>query len=176
MKKKTLYLSMCGLAAVLLLVAASIGSDSTKADKEETVKHDYIGAKKCRICHKDVHASWKETSHAKAWSLLKPEEQKKTECVACHSTGTTAKGVLLEGVQCEACHGAGSDYRKKSIMEDRGLSIKNGLVIPDSTVCVGCHNDKSPTFKGFDYAKYRANEKGIHVMLEQTKEADRDQE
>jgi len=25
-------------------------------------------------------------------------------------------------------------------------------VIPDETTCTGCHNSKSPTFKGFDFA------------------------
>ena len=176
MKKSILNLLMCGLAALLLLAAASLGSDSTKTDCEEKVHHEFIGAKRCKICHKEAYSSWEVTNHAKAWSLLKPEEQKNEECAGCHSTGTTAKGVLLEGVQCEACHGAGADYKKKSIMEDRELSIENGLVIPDSTVCVGCHNERSPSFKGFDYAKYRLSEKGIHKMTDKKEEAKKDEE
>ena len=175
MTKRILYLSIAAVVAFFLLAIVSLGSDSMKVDKKEQVRHEFIGAKKCKICHKEIHASWKETSHAKAWSLLKPEEQKNKECAGCHSTGVTAKGVLLEGVQCEACHGAGSDYKKKSIMKDRELSIKNGLVIPDSTVCVGCHNERSPTFKCFDYAKYRGSEKGIHKMIDEKEEAEKDE-
>ena len=175
MIKRILYLLMCGSAALLLPAAVSLGSDSTKADNEEKVKHEFVGVKKCKICHKAQYSSWEATSHAKAWSRLKSEEQKNEECAGCHSTGATAKGVLLEGVQCEACHGAGSDYKKKSIMKDRELSIKNGLVIPDSTVCVGCHNEKSPTFKGFDFAKYRADEKGVHKMIDVKKKAEKDE-
>ncbi len=171
MGKRILYWFIGGLAALVLLAAVSVGSDSTKVDQEKSVKHEFIGAKKCKICHKEEYESWEKTSHAGAWNVLKPEEQKNEKCVGCHSTGVIATGELLVGVECEACHGAGSDYKKKSIMEDVELSIKNGLIIPDSTLCVGCHNEKSPTFKGFEYAKYRANEKGIHKMPEAKEEA-----
>jgi hypothetical protein len=29
-----------------------------------------------------------------------------------------------------------------------------GLVMPTEETCKTCHNEKSPTFKGFDFAKY----------------------
>ena len=75
MIKRILYLLMCGSAALLLPAAVSLGSDSTKADNEEKVKHEFVGVKKCKIFHKAQYSSWEATSHAKAWSLLKPEEQ-----------------------------------------------------------------------------------------------------
>ena len=170
--KRIVYVSTAAVVALLVLAIAGMSSDSTKVAEKEEVKHAYIGAKKCKICHKEEYKSWEMTGHAKAWDLLKPEEQKNEECVGCHSTGVTPKGKLLTGVQCEACHGAGDDYKKKSIMEDRELSIKNGLIIPDSTLCVSCHNEKSPTFKSFDYAKYRGSEKGIHKLFDKTNEAE----
>jgi len=175
MKRRILYLLMGCVAALFLLVAANTTPDSTKVDKADKVKHEFIGAEKCKICHKEVYSSWETTSHAKAWDLLKPEEQKNEKCAACHSTGITIKGVLLEGVQCEACHGAGSDYKKKSIMENLELSVKNGLIIPDSTVCMSCHNERSPTFEGFDYAKYRGNEKGIHKTEDEKKKTEKEE-
>ena len=35
-------------------------------------------------------------------------------------------------------------------------SVAAGLIIPNKATCVTCHNEKSPTFKGFDYATYFA--------------------
>lgn len=138
--------------------------DTTK--KAEGPKHDYVGAKKCKICHKFEYDSWLTTKHAQAWGALKPEEQKNAECAGCHSTGTTAKGELLEGVQCEACHGPGNDYRKTKIMKDLKLAQENGLVMPTAEVCVTCHNKKSPTFKGFDFEKMVVNPAGVHAHPE----------
>ena len=34
--------------------------------------------------------------------------------------------------------------------------VANGLQIPDEKTCINCHNDKSPTFKGFDFDEYYA--------------------
>ncbi len=138
--------------------------DTTK--KAEEPKHEYVGAKKCKICHKAEYDSWLTTKHAQAWGALKPEEQKNAECAGCHSTGTTATGELLEGVQCEACHGAGNDYRKTKIMKDIKLAMENGLVMPTAETCETCHNKKSPTFKGFDFEKMVVNPAGVHAHPE----------
>ncbi|MBN2225855.1 MAG: cytochrome c3 family protein [candidate division Zixibacteria bacterium] len=157
----------CFLAAMVTLAVA-------QEKKAEEPKHEYVGDDKCKMCHKKdgVHPSWLETKHAKAWESLKPEDQKKEECVGCHSTGTTAKGELLTGVQCEVCHGPGSDYKKMSIMKDREQAIANGLLIPDEKTCLQCHNEKVPEeFRAkekFDYERMKAT--GIHVLA--TKEAE----
>lgn len=61
-----------------------------------------------------------------------------------------------DGVQCESCHGPGSNYRKPSIMSDEHEAVANGLVLQSETVCTACHNDESPSWDatvGFDYAK-----------------------
>jgi len=107
---------------------------------------------------------WMESKHAKAFESLKPEDQKKPECLSCHTTGAgkpAAEGADLKGVQCEACHGAGSLYKAVDVMNkakyaaDRAAAHKKamdlGLVVPDEKTCTGCHNSKSPTFKGFDF-------------------------
>jgi hypothetical protein len=36
-------------------------------------------------------------------------------------------------------------------MKDKQKSLANGLVEPNEAVCKKCHNEKSPTFKGFNY-------------------------
>jgi hypothetical protein len=149
------------LAAVVALVTAS----ALAGEGEESTRpaNDYVGAKKCKTCHKGHHAAWLETKHAKAYDALSDEEKKNEECVGCHVTGTTAEDVLLEGIQCEACHGPGSAYKSAKIMSkkkwkadpegQKKLALEAGLIMPTEEVCTGCHNKKSPTFKEFDFAK-----------------------
>lgn len=161
MSRVIILLTVC--LSFLLLANFSI------ADECAEVKHEYIGAKKCKMCHKKdgIHPSWAETKHAKAWELLDSAAQKKEDCVKCHSTGTTAKGVLLEGVQCEACHGPGSDYKKKSIMEDREKAVANGLIIPNEKTCLACHENVPEEFRAkekFDFEKMKTT--GVHAMIE----------
>lgn len=72
-----------------------------------------VGATKCKVCHKVQYASWVESKHAKRTPPL----------------------------DCESCHGSGSEYKKKSIMKDPELARAAGLVIPEQSFCVGCHQD-----------------------------------
>ncbi|HYK89370.1 MAG TPA: multiheme c-type cytochrome [Acidobacteriota bacterium] len=110
----------------------------------------YIGADKCKLCHKIQYDSWSKTKHAKAFNSLKPEEKAKKECTECH---TTAGKTELAGIQCEACHGPGSDYKAIGVMKDKAKSIAAGLKVPTEKDCVACHNKKSPTFKSFNFAE-----------------------
>ena len=73
---------------------------------------------------------------------------------------------MLTGVQCEACHGPGSEYKSMSIMKDREKAMANGLLIPDEKTCFKCHNENVPeefrSKEPFDFEKMKA--KGIHAM------------
>lgn len=127
--------------------------------KAQSATPTIVGNGKCKFCHKEEFAAWGLQKHAKAWASLKPEEQAKAECVACHSTG----GAAQPNVGCESCHGPGSEYAKPTLMNkdkwkaDPAGSLKAaqaaGLTIPNEKVCVKCHNSKSPNFKSFDFAK-----------------------
>jgi len=128
------------LVLVMVLVVAGVFA---------MAQHAYVGPEKCKMCHKVEYTSWSATKHAKAWDSLKPADQANAKCNGCHSTNLPT----LTGVSCEACHGAGGDYWKMSVMKDQKLAVQNGLVIPDEKVCVKCHNKQSPTFKGFNYAE-----------------------
>ena len=140
------------------------------------------------MCHKSAkrgnqYGKWLETKHAKAYEALKSEAAVKAAkgrgidkppseapaCLKCHTTGYgadpsqfAASFKLEDGVQCEACHGPGKDYKKKSIMKDREQAIANGLnpiKVEDGTAekwCVRCHNEESPNFKGFNFKEYFA--------------------
>ena len=100
----------------------------------------YVGADKCKMCHKVQYTSWEETTHAKALEQAKASADPAFEarCLDCHATNSDE---ALPGVQCEACHGPGSDYKKMSIMKDREQAVANGLVVPTQETCDGCHVD-----------------------------------
>ena len=74
----------------------------------------------------------------------------------------------LQAVGCEACHGAGSGYKSNKTMkaitagEIEAKSV--GLLCTSEETCKTCHNEKSPTFKGFDYEM--ASEKVAHPYPE----------
>jgi CheY-like chemotaxis protein len=134
------------LAGLIVLVGAFVAAGSARA-----ADRTYLGAEKCgKLCHKIEYASWLTTKHANALKSLKPEEQAKKECVQCHVTGGTVK---LAGVQCEACHGPGSEYKSLQVMKVREKAIAAGLTIPTEKTCVKCHNSKSPHYKGFNFAE-----------------------
>ena len=128
----------------------------------------YVGAKKCKGCHSGpkngrVYESWGKDIHAKAFDTLKAKgEEKNPRCLECHVTGFKDGGYKIgasnaadfEGVQCEACHGKGSLYKKSDTMRRVDLCIEKGMIIPRGALCIKCHNKNSPTFKGFDYSKY----------------------
>lgn len=132
----------------LWFVVAATSATLTVGGSALSADHEYIGAQKCRPCHLIEYKSWEKTPHARALDSLKPEEQAKAECVSCHVTGGRKE---LAGVQCEACHGPGKDYAPKEIMKKAAKSKAAGLLVPDEKSCRGCHNEKSPQFKGFDF-------------------------
>ena len=110
----------------------------------------FAWADACKDCHKDIYTAWSQTKHARALNRLSSSEQKQ-ECVGCHLTGLkqpveSGSKVLNAGVQCESCHGAGAAHAGDP-------TVKAGLVKePGEQVCLECHNDRSPHFRGFVYA------------------------
>lgn len=178
----------CKTMFVIFALALLVGAPIAAGAKTPT----YIGAKKCKMCHnrKDEtkqYDLWKNSSHAKAYETLatdkakelaikagvKGDPQKSKECLECHVTGfgldsaNFGKGYILEeGIQCESCHGPGSEYKSTKIMSKKKyasqrdvqhkLALEAGLTIPDEKTCVKCHNKRSPAFKGFDFKKYYA--------------------
>ena len=107
------------------------------------------------------------SSGAKTKAKLDPQKDytHDEKCLGCHTTGYGKPGgfVSLEktpdlvGVQCESCHGPGSEYLKEGAMTlknkdyKRADLLKLGLVAISAETCTGqCHNTKSP-FVGKDY-------------------------
>jgi hypothetical protein len=95
------------------------------------------------------------------------DPQKSEKCLKCHTTAAivkpdqiTGKMPLEEGISCEGCHGAGSEYKTLDIMQDYALAKKKGL-IPLKTaeerkaLCGQCHNKDIPkeVYKEIDFVK-----------------------
>lgn len=126
----------------------------------------------------DQFGKWSASPHAAAYANLAKDEakaaatklgiadpQKSGKCLKCHATaynlteelqvkaeeGGTAKIVVADGVTCESCHGAGKNYKAKTVMADRAQSIANGMVYPATKNCQRCHNDQSPSWKADRY-------------------------
>jgi hypothetical protein len=123
------------IAVGLVIAVAALAASVT------TAAPTYIGADKCKMCHKIQHTSWLETKHAKATENAKASKDKKFEvaCLTCHATN---KDEALAGVQCEACHGAGSEYKSIQVMKDKAKAVAAGLVIPTQETCNSCHDGK----------------------------------
>ena len=140
-------------------------------------QYKYTGVKLCAACHKGgkggtAYTVWEKSQHSKAYEVLLTDKAKKIAkekglkgapseseaCLKCHvAGGGDTKNVdktfkMEEGVTCEACHGPASGYK---IIHAKNLEKAKaaGLIEPDKTgkLCVTCHNEESPTFKGFKF-------------------------
>lgn len=154
MLTKKLFLFVCSL---FLMAGFTVAQD-----------FEYIGAKKCKMCHNkpsqgEQYDIWSAGPHANAMKSLEGDDAKNPDCLKCHATVYAVDENLLteditadEGVSCESCHGPGSVYKSMKIMKSREESLANGLILPTEEVCVTCHNEESPTFKGFVYDEWVA--------------------
>ena len=137
----------------------------------------YAGVDACKMCHKkedkgNQYEQWQGSKHANAYATLASDKAKEiasgkgianaqeaAECLECHVTAAGVDASLLDkeynvedGVGCESCHGAGSEYKYIKIMKDEAAAVAAGLMIPNEDTCKKCHNEESPTFKEFDFA------------------------
>jgi len=115
-------------------------------------EYTYTGADACTTCHPAQYDNWLQTAHAGAYKTLVDKGRNfDTECLSCHTTGygetggydvSQADASPLLNVQCESCHGPGSNHKEK------GTILRT--VGPE--VCVSCHAEQhSPRF---DYKEY----------------------
>ena len=70
-----------------------------------------IGSDKCKLCHSVQFKSWAATAHAARTPPL----------------------------DCESCHGAGSEYKTLAIMKDAKKARSAGMVMPVRSFCAKCH-------------------------------------
>jgi hypothetical protein len=189
MHRSRLVVSILVGLGLIFLSTFSYGEEPAPEKKTTTEKAEecvYVGVKKCAFCHvrlDDSVKTWAITKHANAYAVLRtPEAHKYSDapdedpkCLKCHMTGMMTDPAahidealyslsppMLEGVQCEMCHGAGEDYRNemaRALPKYRELDEKEctrkGLLAPSEEACRKCHNEECPVFEGFDFEIYK---------------------
>jgi len=115
-----------------------------------TLNPYFVGESECSSCHSDVHTAWTGTGHSGAWESLMANSYNAPYCYKCHSTGyfNTSVGAdslggdagydeapiaKYENVQCENCHGPGSEHIQTTSSDDIYTSW-------DVNTCGNCHN------------------------------------
>lgn len=176
MKKKALITGM-----VLVLISMVVFS-STSVSSKNAAAFKYVGVSKCQTCHKtDAQGKqfdiWQNSKHSQAWKTLQTDAADKLakdkgfttkaaetpQCIKCHVLGKDLNPdeladsfVKEDGVQCETCHGAGSEYKAMSVMKDKQKAIDNGMnpISDKNQLCITCHNPESPSYKEFKFDEY----------------------
>ncbi len=122
--------------------------ESAKIAAEKGITGPAYEAAECLVCHATGFGDGGyEVMAAEFWAEV-TDKGKPTKAVK-RMTG-------LQPVSCESCHGAGSKYKSMKTMkaitagEIDGATV--GLIEPLEAVCVTCHNEKSPTYKPFDFS------------------------
>lgn len=139
--------------------------DSDTRESSPTRGPRYAGVEACAQCHDGAQKSyqfsrWRLTAHARAYAVLATPAaydisrqngsslppQEDPACLKCHTTASDARpGARLpsyspaEGVGCEACHGAGSEYAVEAVMLDRAAAYAAGLQRAPKATCAACH-------------------------------------
>ena len=140
------------ICALLAVVGGCILAFTLTAQPGAAPAPSYVGAKKCKKCHIKQYKTWDSTKHAKAFSMLSEKYQKNDECLLCHTTGFGKGGFTAVGktddllnVQCEQCHGAGSDHldfmtqlKKDKVDKEKYPAEKKIDRKPSD--CTQCHN------------------------------------
>ena len=158
--------SQAGLAAALccalgLALVHQVGA----AQEREPV---YVGARVCGTCHQGAGmghqlSRWLMSNHARAYAVLSSpdarpiaelsgiiqEPQESAVCLGCHATASEAEEwekdptfFIEDGVQCERCHGAGSEYIDAEVMSDPEAAMRAGLRKITERDCMVCHAEK----------------------------------
>ncbi len=151
-------------ACIRLLVLTGLVAAGS-ALRAAPAKPVYIGARMCGQCHDgegmgNQFSRWLHSKHSRAWaSLATPEAREIARisgirenpldsftCLGCHATGADSEDWekdetyrLEDGVQCETCHGPGSEYAEEKVMRNREAAMMAGLRMPTAQTCETCH-------------------------------------
>jgi len=151
----------------MILSAAVLTGFAAGANGED--RHPvYVGARVCATCHDGKgmghqFSQWLGSKHAQAYAILASPESKEIArlsgipqepqesamCLGCHATGAHVEDwekddtfFMQDGVQCEKCHGPGSEYMDMAVMMDPTAAARAGLIMPTQQDCEACHGVK----------------------------------
>lgn len=156
------------VALVLTAFITSCSDDIQSGDREEQnpppetaggfVGYSSSGDKltSCGVCHVNRNGNWSGTAHADAYATLDESGSARDFCYGCHTVsenGNAAEGpagwnavqhIAYHDVQCESCHGPGSDH----IEVPDGVSPLASLAVSTETGngCGACHSGNHQPF------------------------------
>jgi YVTN family beta-propeller protein len=154
--RPSLILALPGLLAVLAVGQRAVGQQRDPV---------YVGARVCASCHAGrgmghQHSRWLLSKHSLAWAALATEDARKMAelsglpgepqetavCLGCHATASEAEDwekdptfFLEDGVQCEKCHGPGSEHVAEEIMKVPEALRTADVWMPTADTCEKCH-------------------------------------
>lgn len=144
--------------SVVVSDSTRVGLASVNVEVKKYVpaeKPSYVGAQICSGCHAqddapggNQYTTWSTSAHGTAIeSLAESGQDQNGFCLGCHTVGTNGVNAdvslnnggydeqsvpRLQGVQCENCHGAGSEHP--------ATDFGSVQVVMDAAVCGSCHN------------------------------------
>jgi YVTN family beta-propeller protein len=146
------------VAGLLLVSPAVMGED----------ERVYMGVRVCSRCHhdgarRDQLTPWIRSKHARAHAVLALPESREIArlsgtpgdpvsnpiCLGCHATAADTEAWQRDetfrgedGVQCELCHGPGSEHVDRASRGVEFVSEDPGLRRPTKRLCMVCHAPK----------------------------------
>jgi hypothetical protein len=124
----------------------------------------YVGVDKCKPCHLPEFATWTASAHAGALATARAADGFSAECLRCHATNASED---MPGVQCEACHGPGSEYWPIPVMYDAKKAVQLGLLVQYQKLCDSCHDGQDHHAKvAFGQFKHDHREKKAAIEAE----------
>jgi len=150
---------------LLAVVTLFWGYPATEGEEKQPV---YVGARVCASCHDGPSMGhqfslWLLTRHSQAYAELATPEAREMAiisgipgepmetmaCLGCHATAADSEDWerdptfrIEDGVQCERCHGPGSEYMHEEVMRDRDAAVRAGLKFLSVRECELCHEVK----------------------------------
>lgn len=117
----------------------------------------FLGDNNCKACHTEIHRQWRKTSHSRAHLSLRGRNmQSEPECLVCHTTGyrhyngfDEHERANLSNVQCEACHGYGTQHDRTGEMLKVARESCTRCHVDSERPCHDEHKDEA-----FDYARF----------------------
>ncbi|MCP4591025.1 MAG: hypothetical protein GY842_09790 [bacterium] len=124
----------------------------------------YVGVSECIDCHEDRHTDWSTTIHATAFdTLVNDGEEHNALCFPCHAVGYGQAGGFVDmqttphlaGVQCEQCHGPGSNHVADPDNERLSVDLSSNLCGACHQSCHGlCGDAHHPQFEQWSESKH----------------------
>ncbi len=141
------YRNIIAVMIAAIVFAGGALLTSVSADEKAEEAHNFVGAKKCKMCHNkpkvgNQYSIWLDTKHSKAFENLASDEAKKAakeagvedpqksgKCLKCHSTAYNHKETMATNL---------------AVKKSTGVAY---LTVEEGVSCETCH------FAGADYKK-----------------------